>query len=43
MKIIFLDVDGVLNSDKYINYTSKKNKVNIMMSVNKKIILKRRR
>lgn len=24
MKITFLDVDGVLNSDKYINYTSKK-------------------
>ena len=38
MKIIFLDVDGVLNSDKYINYTSKKNIDGIKADIDVKTI-----
>lgn len=38
MKIIFLDVNGVLNSDKYINYTSKKNIDGIKADIDVKTI-----
>ena len=38
MKVIFLDVDGVLNSNDYIEYTSKNNVKGILEEIDPKKI-----
>ena len=38
MKVIFLDVDGVLNSNDYVDYTSKNNVEGILDEVDPKTI-----